>query len=373
MTAHAGRLIGLMSGTSLDGVDGVLVDFDARGQVASLLAHHHLAFDPALRASLFALQSSGDDELHRAALAANAIADRYARTVDALIDAAAVDRSSVLAIGAHGQTVRHRPELGYTWQLNNPAALAEMTTIPVVADFRARDIAAGGEGAPLVPGFHRAAFARSDRVRLVVNIGGIANITRLLDAHDADGYDIGPGNVLLDFWTLRHLGEPYDKNGAWASIGEVDPNLLDRLLDEPYFAKHPPKSTGRDLFHEAWLNDRLVGFDHLSPEDVQRTLVELTATLIAREAAGPVAAQDIIVCGGGARNATLMEAIARHAAVLPGMPRVGRSDDFGVAAEHVEALAFAWLAWCHINDVPGNWPDATGAEDYRVLGHYTPA
>ncbi|HEU4622127.1 MAG TPA: anhydro-N-acetylmuramic acid kinase [Burkholderiaceae bacterium] len=373
MSTEGGLYIGLMSGTSMDGVDGVLVEFSATGRVKNLLAHHHQPFEPALRDALVALQAPGHDELHRAAMAANSLVRVYAAVVESLVQRARIDPQGVLCVCAHGQTVRHRPELGYTWQINNPALLAELTRMPVVADLRARDIAAGGQGAPLVPAFHQAVFSKQNRSRLIVNLGGICNVTLLHGTDHAVGYDIGPANVLLDLWVHQHLGEPFDRNGAWASIGEVDDELLDVLLAEPFFKLKPPKSTGRDLFHAQWLHDKLAAFGHLAPEDVQRTLVELTAVLIAEQAEGsnpPIS--EVVLCGGGTYNLTLREALQARLADLASAPRLKLSSELGIAAEHVEAMAFAWLGWCHLNDVPANLPEATGAVDERVLGSYTP-
>jgi len=368
-----GFFIGLMSGTSLDGVDGVLVEISTTGKLKALLAHQHLPFDAVLREELLALQTPGDNELHRAALAGNALAAMYAEVVEALLGSARVERDALVCIGAHGQTVRHRPDLGYTWQINNPARLAELSAIPVVADFRSRDVAAGGQGAPLVPAFHQAMFGKADRNRLVVNLGGICNITFLDGIEGLTGYDLGPANVLLDAWVQQHLGEPFDRNGAWAAMGEVDDELLEELLAEPFFALAPPKSTGRDLFNPQWLAGKLAAYAHLAPEDVQRTLVELTATLIAAEVeASDPPVGEVILCGGGAYNGCLRDALALQLAELDKPPRLALSSDYGVAPEHVEALAFAWLAFMHVNDQPANHPDVTGADDFRVLGAYYP-
>jgi anhydro-N-acetylmuramic acid kinase len=277
--------IGLMSGTSLDGVDGVLVGFDtpepARFRV---LGHAHRPFEPRLAAELLALNTAGADELHRGALAANALARLYASVVLALREAAGVSVKQVRAIGAHGQTVRHRPGefdgTGYTVQLNNPALLAELIGIDVIADLRSRDLAAGGQGAPLVPAFHRAVFGHVGESLAVLNLGGIGNLTALRADGSTTGFDCGPGNTLLDLWCLRHTGRPFDDHGAWAASGCVDPVLLAAMQLEPFFAMPPPKSTGRDLFNAGWL-DRLVAGSASTPEavDVQATLVELTTAV----------------------------------------------------------------------------------------------
>ncbi|WP_268877127.1 anhydro-N-acetylmuramic acid kinase [Derxia lacustris] len=360
--------IGLMSGTSLDGIDGVLARFDADGRPA-LLGHAHRAFAPALRAELLALQQPSADELHRAAVAAVGIADAYAEVVAALLPAA--NGEPVALIGAHGQTVRHRPDCGYTLQLLDGARLAERSGITVIADLRSRDVAAGGQGAPLVPAFHAAVFGAAGEERLVVNIGGIANVSRLGADGAVAGHDTGPGNVLLDLWVERNLGEPFDRNGAWASIGELDDLLLSDLLDDDFFFRPPPKSTGRDLFNADWLDTRLRAYGHLAPEDVQRTLVELTAASIAHEVTPETAS--VIVCGGGARNAELMLALAAQVGMRAPGCAVETSAEHGVAPEHVEALAFAWLALRHEHGLPGNLPAVTGAAGPRVLGARHPA
>lgn len=364
--------IGLMSGTSLDGVDAVLADFgDARPR---LLAHAHHDFAPELRAELLRLNSPGDDELHRASVAAQHLARSYASVVDDLLRHADVDAVQVRAIGAHGQTVRHRPDAGYTLQLNAPATLAELVGIDVVADFRARDVAAGGQGAPLVPAFHAAVF-ESAHPRVVANIGGIANVTALPagGVGTVIGFDCGPGNVLMDAWVQQHRGQTFDASGAWAAEGRVDESLLALLLGEPFLQLPPPKSTGRDLFNLAWLQRRLGavagGRSTLRPVDVQATLLRFTARAMA-DAIGshcPQAA-DIVVCGGGAYNRALMSALAEECGGRP----VRSSVDLGIAPERVEALAFAWLAHAHLMRLPGNLPSVTGARGARTLGALYP-
>ena len=363
--------IGLMSGTSLDGVDGVLVDgSDGRTQV---LQHAHCPFTPELGAELLRLNRSGPDELHRAALAANALARVYARVVAELLGQAGLGPAAVKAIGAHGQTVRHRPgefdETGYTLQLNNPALLAELTGIDVVADFRSRDVAAGGQGAPLVPTFHHALFAQPGKTVTVLNIGGMANLSVLQD--DAVlGFDCGPGNALMDAWCLRHTGQPFDAQGAWAASGRIDEPLLQALLSDPYFALPPPKSTGRDLFNSGWLSSRFGGIPALAPADVQATLTELTASACAadvlRHGAG---SERLIVCGGGALNARLMQ---RLQARLPSLAVVS-SGALGLPPLQVEAAAFAWLARKAVLRETASLQSVTGARGARVLGAIYPA
>jgi anhydro-N-acetylmuramic acid kinase len=365
--------IGLMSGTSLDGVDAVLADFGApRPQ---LLAHTHHDFAPELRAELLRLATPGEDELHRSAVAGQHLARGYAAAVADLLLHSQIEAAQVRAIGAHGQTLRHRPDAGYTLQLNAPATLAELTGIDVVADFRARDVAAGGQGAPLVPAFHAAAFGGA-HARAVVNVGGIANLSGLPadGAGSVIGFDCGPGNVLLDAWAQEHLGQPLDRDGDWAAGGTASEPLLATLLDEPFFALAPPKSTGRDVFHLAWLRQRLAAHllvgQRVGPRDVQATLTRLSARLIGDAIARhwPQAA-DVVVCGGGAFNRTLMRMLAEECGGRP----VRSSAELGIAPDQVEALAFAWLAAAHLRRLPGNLPSATGARGARVLGCLYPA
>lgn len=365
--------IGLMSGTSLDGVDGVLADF-SDGRIA-VRAHASASFPVSLRAELMALNAlGGDNELHRAALAGNGLARIYASVVQQLLADTGTAPEAVTAIGAHGQTVRHRPgefdEVGYTLQINNPSLIAELTGIRVVADFRSRDLAAGGQGAPLVPAFHRALFARDDQVVAVLNIGGISNLS-LLPAGSGTvlGFDCGPGNALLDHWCQSHIGQPFDHAGQWAASGRVLPDLLSRLRADAYFAKAPPKSTGRDLFNPTWLAAHL-GTSAAAPADVQATLAELTATVCAadlqRHGAG---SQLLIVCGGGALNHYLL---ARLQALLPAV-KVVSSADRGLPPQQVEAAAFAWLARSTMRGESGNLASVTGARGGRVLGAIYPA
>ena len=365
--------IGLMSGTSLDGVDGVLAEAAEASSRLRSHAHAHAAFPAGLRAELLALNVAGPDELHRAALAANALVACYAAVVAQLLHSSAIQAAQVSAIGAHGQTVRHRPQgvdsTGYTLQLMNGAKLAERTGIDVVCDFRSRDVAAGGQGAPLAPGFHVASFAQAGVERAVLNLGGIANLTLLRADGSVLGFDCGPANVLMDGWCLRHRGLPYDADGAWASGGRVDAALLQSWLTEPYFASAPPKSTGRDLFDMAWLDARLCD-TRCKPQDVMATLAELTARTVAadvrRHAPSAVA---LFVCGGGAFNGDLL---ARLATLLPRVT-VQSTAALGIAPDQVEALAFAWLAQAFLARRPGNLPAVTGAAGPRVLGALYPA
>lgn len=360
--------IGLMSGTSLDGVDAVLVDFSQTPP--KVLGHCSAPLPATLKAELLALNAPSYNELHRAALAANQLVRLYAQQVHALLLQCGTPAAAVRAMGAHGQTVRHRPlefdGTGYSLQLNNPTLLAELCGIDVVADFRSRDLAAGGQGAPLVPPFHRAFFAQTDTAVAVLNIGGISNITLLDPASNTLlGFDCGPGNALMDYWCQRHTGQPFDDAGCWAAQGVVDVQLLARMLDEPYFAKTPPKSTGRDLFNLPWLADKLRGFEALAPVNVQATLTELTAQTCATSLINNLPhCTSLIVCGGGAFNRQLMD---RLQAALPRCV-VQASDAFGLPPLQVEASAFAWLARQAVLRQTASVPSVTGAQGARILG-----
>ena len=368
-----GVYLGLMSGTSMDGVDGVAVEF-ARGKPPVVLAEAFVGFAEGLREALFGLQHPGENEIEREALAANALATRYAVCCHELLRAGNLSAAHVRAIGVHGQTVRHRPEKGYTRQINNPALLAEMARIDVIAEFRSRDVAAGGQGAPLVPAFHATVFGAPGETRVVCNLGGISNITILNAAGSVRGFDCGPANALLDEWAQRHLGKPYDENGHFAASGQVDRRLLNALLDEPFFGQKPPKSTGRDLFNPAWLDARLQGFAGVAPADVQATLVALTAITVAREIERHACdVRAVYVCGGGARNPVLMKAIqgALEETGVSGVP-VLTTEALGVPPHQVEPLAFAWLAMRCVAREPGNLAAVTGAAGERVLGAIYP-
>lgn len=364
--------IGLMSGTSMDGVDGVIADFPSGG--VRVLRHAGAPFPDALKSELMALNASGPDELHRGWLAGNALMRVYAQVVAELLAQSGMSAADIEAIGAHGQTVRHRPQMfdgtGYTIQLAQPALLAELTGIRVVADFRSRDVAAGGQGAPLAPFFHQAVFSRPGETVGVLNIGGISNITLLRADGSMTGFDCGPGNALMDHWMLQHTGQAYDEDGRWAASGRVLTDLLASLLDEPYFRQAPPKSTGRDLFNPPWLAQRLGGFGNAAPQDVQATLTELTARACAgdveRHAPG---LKRLIVCGGGALNGHLMR---RLRAMLP-QAQVVSSAEAGLPPLQVEAAAFAWLAMKCVRGEELDLQSTTGARGARVLGGIYPA
>ena len=377
MSADA-LFIGLMSGTSLDGVDGVLARFAPDGAM-QVLTHAFAPFPDAFKTELLQLNQSGPDELHRAALAGNGIARHYAQVVHALLAQAGQAPEAITAIGAHGQTVRHRPlefdglpeqaAVGYTLQLNNPSLLAELTGIDVVADFRSRDLAAGGQGAPLVPAFHLGVFGQAQSCVAVLNIGGISNLSVLQPHGHVMGWDCGPGNALMDHWSQTHTGQAFDRNGDWAATGHTSPALLDRLLSESYLSKQPPKSTGRDLFNPAWLQHHLNDLPDLSPQDIQATLTAFTAEACVRDVREHApSAQQLIVCGGGALNGHLMALLAQG---LPGV-QVRSSEQHGLPPLQVEAAAFAWLAFKAVRREPASLTSVTGARGARVLGALYP-
>ena len=383
--------IGLMSGTSLDGVDGVVVRWNHSG--LKVLAHHHLPFDDALKAEFLKLNISGPDELHRAALAGNALAKLYAQVVQQLLTTQNLGPHQVRAIGAHGQTVRHQPlafdGVGYSVQIQNPALLAELTGIAVVADFRSRDLAAGGQGAPLVPAFHQAVFGAAAATAttkvtsgptLVLNLGGMSNLTVIQgkaalehdppDSPHVLGFDCGPGNVLMDGWCQLHKGAAFDQYGRWAAQGQVHLGLLQQLLDAPFFKQSPPKSTGRDLFQMDWLHAQLEHHKALAPVDVMATLTELTACVCSQDAMRCSSnAALLMVCGGGALNSHLMQRLQAH---LPDW-RVCSTSEFGLPPMQVEAAAFAWLARQRLNHQTSSLQSVTGAQGARVLGSVYPA
>ena len=362
----AALFVGLMSGTSLDGADAVLVDFS--GPLPRTLAFASLDYPTSLRERLMALSHDGSDSLEIAGRASLAVADLYAQVVDEVLRAAGVARSRVKGVGVHGQTVRHRPAEGFTIQLNDPARVAERCGIDVVADFRRRDMAAGGQGAPLVPAFHDAVFRDARRSRAVVNVGGIGNVTWLAPGRPTVGFDCGPGNVLMDAWTERHLQARFDDGGQWAASGFVRDDLLARLMSEPYLGEAPPKSTGRELFRRDWLEPLLP--KDARAQDVQATLAEFTARTIVdaidRFCPGT---EEIYLAGGGARNGHLVSRIAALAAGRPVAP----TDALGVPTQHVEAVAFAWLAMKCLAREPIDMAAVTGAKGPRILGAIYPA
>ena len=359
--------LGVMSGTSLDGLDIALVRQEGH---PTLLAHHYLPMPAALRAELLALCASGPDELARAATAEQQWVDLAAEGIHELLKREQLSPDDIRAIGSHGQTVRHEPARGFTVQIGNPALLAELTGIEVVADFRRRDVAAGGQGAPLVPAFHEALFDTQDSPCAVLNVGGFSNLSLIEPGQEVRGFDCGPGNVLLDAWIGKVRGETFDRDGAWAASGLLNEALLLRLMSDPYFAGRGPKSTGRELFNLPWLESHLAALPPLPVADVQRTLLELTVRSITeslQQAQSDTA--ELLVCGGGAHNGALMQ---RLQALLPSC-RVASTATRGVPPDWVEAMAFAWLAHCCLERIPANRPSVTGARGLRVLGAIYPA
>ncbi|WP_313026526.1 anhydro-N-acetylmuramic acid kinase [Pseudomonas lopnurensis] len=359
--------LGVMSGTSLDGLDIALIEQDSHTRLVATL------FQPMpapLRHELLALCSSGNDELARAAIAEQCWVELAADSIQLLLSEQQISPQAVRAIGSHGQTVRHEPHRGFTIQIGNPALLAELTGIAVVGDFRRRDVAAGGQGAPLVPAFHEAVFGCDRRTRAVLNIGGFSNLSLLSPNVSTRGFDCGPGNVLMDAWIQRKRNLAFDRNGEWAGSGTVDQDLLAALLGEGFFATRGPKSTGRELFNLPWLDAHLTRHAGLRPENVQATLLELTARSIsdALLEAQPQT-QELLVCGGGAHNDALMQ---RLQALLPTC-EVSSTGTYGVPPDWVEAMAFAWLAHCCLEGIPANRPGVTGARGSRILGAIYPA
>ncbi|SHH93892.1 anhydro-N-acetylmuramic acid kinase [Ferrimonas marina] len=360
--------IGLMSGTSMDGIDAVLAQFDSAG-VPTLVAHHSIEIPPPLLSDLHRLCSPNNNEIDRMGRADRAIAFAFAEAVHTLLAKAELKPEQIAAIGSHGQTVRHHPggPHAFTLQIGCPNTLAVETGIDVIADFRRKDIALGGQGAPLVPAFHQGLFA-ADVPRMIVNIGGIANLT-CLKGDEVLGYDTGPGNTLMDAWAREHFDLPFDRDGQIAASGKVDGALLKRLLSHPYFAQPAPKSTGRELFNTSWLASHLNSLDALPLEDVMATLLALTVQTIATSAQRHSDSGELYLCGGGAFNAALVSQLQQ---TLPSF-KVTTTSELGLDPQWVEGLAFAWLAWRHINGLPGNLPAVTGAKREAILGARYPA
>ncbi|MEM1113407.1 MAG: anhydro-N-acetylmuramic acid kinase [Pseudomonadota bacterium] len=362
--------LGLMSGTSVDGIDTALLHI--HDDKLTLQAKHEYPMPVNLAAEVGRICSSGEDEIERLGVLDRQLGLAFGQAALQLLADNDVKPGEVKAIGSHGQTIRHRPASGghdkpnaFTLQIGDPNTIAEYTGIDTVDDFRRRDIAAGGEGAPLAPAFHRAAFAESGRNRAIINIGGIANITVLAGAELIAGFDTGPGNTLLDQWHRRHQGGSYDRNGAWSAENNHSEALLQQLLSHPYFDTiDGPRSTGREAFNLEWL-ETLQALGHTSPQVVQSTLAELTATSIARAVAASAAPiNEVYVCGGGAYNTDLMRRLYRHL----GDASLDTTAALGIPPDWVEAAAFAWLAMRRIHAAPGNAPVVTGASGERVLG-----
>ncbi|KQZ91357.1 MULTISPECIES: anhydro-N-acetylmuramic acid kinase [unclassified Pseudomonas] len=359
--------IGVMSGTSLDGLDIALVE---QTSAIRLIATHYIPMPDSLRTELLGLCASGPDEIARSAIAQQNWVKLAAQGINALLTQQHLTRDDIRAIGSHGQTIRHEPARGFTVQIGNPALLTELTGITVVSDFRSRDVAAGGQGAPLVPAFHEALFDAQPGNRAVLNIGGFSNLSLIEPGKPVSGFDCGPGNVLLDAWIHQQRGDSYDRDGQWAASGKVQPTLLKALLSDPFFVTQGPKSTGREVFNLPWLMQHLAHLPPFAAEDVQATLLELTALTITESLQGAQTdTQEVLVCGGGAHNATLM---SRLASLLP-KAKVSSTSTYGVDPDWVEAMAFAWLAHCCLEGIAANRPSVTGARGLRVLGAIYPA
>ncbi len=364
--------IGILSGTSIDAIDAALVRFAPKPE---LVASHTLPFPAEVRTLLRALCTPGEDEIDFLGRVDVRTGRVFADAVKGLLAKAGVPAGKIRAIGSHGQTIRHRPLMQppFTLQIGDPNVIAANTGIPVVADFRRKDMALGGQGAPLVPAFHESVFRRRGQDRAVVNIGGIANVTILPGdlSQPILGFDTGPGNTLLDAWCRHTFGQPRDQDGAIAARGEIVPELLQALLTDPYFKQTPPKSTGPEYFSLSWLQQRLFGFERVSPPDVQATLVALTAHSIAAAVRAPAGKSqpEVFLCGGGVKNPVLMQRLREQ---LP-ESSVQLTDPLGVPTGWVEAMAFAWLARQHVLGLPGNCPSVTGASRAAVLGGWFPA
>lgn len=355
--------IGLISGTSADGIDAALVDFASKKP--TLLETHQGVMSAELKKSILALNQPGENEINRLGELDHQLGKAFAKTANELIKKAGIDPSHVRAIGSHGQTIRHHPDRKFTLQIADPNIIAHETSITTVADFRRRDIANGGQGAPLVPGFHRCMLATSLHDRAIVNIGGVANITILPANPHAPiiGYDTGPGNNLMDRWIEQQRQQPYDKNGAWAAQGSISNALLQAMLKDPYFKKATQKSTGPEYFNLAWLNHLLLQTPS-TPEDTQATLAELTALTILNAIRQHMTMGDILVCGGGAHNNHLMQRLT----TLANPMMVKTTEAFGIHPDWMEAMAFAWLAKQTLEKKPGNLTEVTGASQATILG-----
>ena len=359
--------IGVMSGTSLDGLDIALVEQD---KAIKLIATHYIPMPDNLRVELLGLCASGPDEIARSAIAQQQWVTLAAQGIHALLDQHNLKPQDIRAIGSHGQTIRHEPARGFTVQIGNPALLTELTGITVVSDFRSRDVAAGGQGAPLVPAFHEALFDERGGNRAVLNVGGFSNLSLIEADKPVAGFDCGPGNVLLDAWIHQQRGEHFDRDGQWAASGKVEPQLLHALLSDPFFLTKGPKSTGREVFNLGWLQQHLARMPSFAPQDIQATLLELTAlTIVESLQAAQPQTKTLLVCGGGAHNSALMK---RLAALLPST-QVSSTANHGADPDWVEAMAFAWLAHCCLEGIATNRPSVTGARGLRVLGAIYPA
>ncbi|MCT4703707.1 anhydro-N-acetylmuramic acid kinase [Enterobacteriaceae bacterium H20N1] len=365
----SGRYIGVMSGTSLDGIDVVLAAIDEHLVVQLASYSHPIPLD--IKNAVLAICQGQQLTLSQLGQLDNRLGKLFAQAVQILMDQQSLTREDVTAIGCHGQTVWHEPQgdAAHTLQIGDNNQIVALTGVTVVGDFRRRDMALGGQGAPLVPAFHHALLAHPTERRMVLNIGGIANLSLLIPGHAVKGYDTGPGNMLMDAWIWRQKGKPYDKDAQWASSGKIILPLLQQMLSDPYFAAPAPKSTGREYFNLGWLERHLTAFPGLASEDIQATLTELTAVTISEQVLLSGGCERLMVCGGGSRNPLLM---ARLAGLLPGT-EVGSTDESGISGDDMEALAFAWLAYRTMSGLPGNLPSVTGASEASVLGAIFPA
>ncbi|SIT11622.1 anhydro-N-acetylmuramic acid kinase [Neptunomonas antarctica] len=357
--------IGVMSGTSLDGIDVAAVCIDDQ---FSFLAAQCIDIPAELRRQILALTQAADNEIERMGRLDIDLGKLFAASINQLIKTADIDIKRIAAVGCHGQTIRHRPQAGFTLQIGDPNTIAEITGLTTISDFRRRDLANGGQGAPLVPAFHNCIFRSAEKNRVILNIGGMSNITvlRAKTASSVIGYDTGPGNVLLDAWINKHSGTPYDKAGQWANSGQHNQRLLQALLNLPFFTEPPPKSTGREQFNLDWL-ERVIsdnGFK-ISPVDIQATLLEMTARSIADAInAENLSDPELYICGGGVHNHTLVKRLGE----LIHTTGITTTEELGLHPDWVEASAFAWLAHQTLNQLTGNLPSVTGATQERILG-----
>ena len=356
------RIIGVMSGTSLDGVDVALCKLNDTN--ITLQQAKTYPFDPALQQRITQALNS-PLSLYDFGLLDAKLGDFFAFVIVQFLKDFAIDTATIDAIALHGQTLWHAPDASHPFslQMGDASIIAAKTHINTIANFRATDIANGGEGAPLAPAFHRFVFGKANNIA-VVNIGGMANVTLL--GKNFMGYDSGCGNILLDYWAQRHLGIPYDKDGLFAKSGTIDQTLLQHLLDDPYFIKKPPKSTGREYFNPSWLDKKLQNFSHLPPANVQATLTELTARTITQDIHNTI--EEIVLCGGGVHNSYLLERIAANTP-----SKVSTSDDKGVSSDFMEAMLMAWLGWMHLQQHPVDLTAITGASKPSILGVFYPS
>ncbi|WGO84785.1 anhydro-N-acetylmuramic acid kinase [Arsenophonus apicola] len=365
----AGRYIGVMSGTSLDGVDVVLAEIDDKNVVQ--LSAISFPFPTELKNQVLLICQGQAVTLATIGEIDYQLGTLYANAINNLLKQQSLAATEITAIGCHGQTVWHQPtgQRPFTLQLGDNNRIVALTNITVVGDFRRRDMAYGGQGAPLVPAFHHKVLSHPDENRIILNIGGIANLTTLFGNSIIKGYDTGPGNMLLDIWANQHLNKPYDNNGDWARTGQVNGSLLAKMLADPYFKQLAPKSTGREYFNNAWLQKYLTPYLNLSPEDVQATLAQLTIRSIVEQVLLYDQVDCLLVCGGGAKNSYLMAGLSELLTDIVVAP----TDKYGLSGDNMEALAFAWLAARTLSGLPGNLPSVTGASQETVLGAIYPA